>query len=374
MMNRRCLIVVGLDDLRGNLAAVLARAGYQVQSAADGETGLALARQQIPDIILLDVHLRGIAGLDVLQLLREDPWTTGVPVLVFSAGIEPSEERQAGLLGADGFVRMPFAIDELLRHMDELVGAGRPDTWLSEDAPQDAALVGLPPLFHPPLGAVLGYSEMLMVEHDHLDHRVVGDWAGRLYQSAGHLARITHRYLALARFELIRADDQQVQAARMAVTPAAARIVETAAYTVAARMVLLDRVRFDLRSVRPVAVGAGDLALLVAELVEGAFRYAADGTLITVATGQAGDRFVLVVHTETALVDEIRQAAALPVPSLLDEAHYVHEVQLGLGLVVAALEVYGGQFQVRPTATPTGVELIVQLPSRMVRQKPLNGL
>ena len=89
----------------------LERAGYKVLSAYDGEMALKLARLEQPDLIVLDLMLPGVDGLDVCRRLRQE---SGVPIIMLTARVEEAD-RIVGLeLGADDYVTKPFSPRELV--------------------------------------------------------------------------------------------------------------------------------------------------------------------------------------------------------------------------------------------------------------------
>jgi len=106
--------VLVVDDepqiLRGLRTNLVAR-GYEVDTAPDGEAALDLAAQRRPDIVILDLGLPGIDGVEVIRGLRT--WTT-VPIIVLSAREQESEKVDALDAGADDFVTKPFGMGELL--------------------------------------------------------------------------------------------------------------------------------------------------------------------------------------------------------------------------------------------------------------------
>jgi len=106
---QRVLLIDDEDRIVNFLALKLKISGYKVVCAGDGEKGLELARTVDPDILLLDVIMPGIDGLEVLRRLRK---FSNVPVIVLSAKERISEEVLA--LGANGFVSKPFNPDNLL--------------------------------------------------------------------------------------------------------------------------------------------------------------------------------------------------------------------------------------------------------------------
>ena len=91
----------------------LERDGYRVLAAGDGARGLALARQERPHLVVLDVMLPRLNGLDVCRALRREPDTQGMPIIMLTARVE-EDDRLAGLdLGADDYVTKPFSPREL---------------------------------------------------------------------------------------------------------------------------------------------------------------------------------------------------------------------------------------------------------------------
>lgn len=115
------------------------RPGVTLLAAVTGRSGLELAVEQHPDLILLDLHLPDISGEEVLRLIRADPSIAGTPVVMLSA--DAFADRPARLLtqGANDFMTKPFDISRLLSLVDEITGAGIPA------APPEPALDDLPP-------------------------------------------------------------------------------------------------------------------------------------------------------------------------------------------------------------------------------------
>ncbi len=89
----KVLLVEDSKFLRVATERALIQAGYEVSSAGDGELGLRLAREQLPSLILLDMMLPKVSGPQLLQALKQDPRTAGIPVIVLSSLPQSNEAK-----------------------------------------------------------------------------------------------------------------------------------------------------------------------------------------------------------------------------------------------------------------------------------------
>ncbi len=113
-MAARILIIEDEPDILELAAFNLQQAGFAVERAADGETGLRQAAADPPDLVVLDLMLPGIDGFEVCRLLKQDEATRRIPVLMLTARAE-EVDRIVGLeLGADDYVVKPFSPRELI--------------------------------------------------------------------------------------------------------------------------------------------------------------------------------------------------------------------------------------------------------------------
>ena len=122
-MRRRLLVVEDDRTLRQALAFNLTREGYEVATAVDGESALDAARNPQLDLILLDVMLPGMSGVEVLRVLRREGVPT--PVIILSAKGDEID-RVVGLkVGADDYVAKPFSRPELLARIEAVLRRAR---------------------------------------------------------------------------------------------------------------------------------------------------------------------------------------------------------------------------------------------------------
>ncbi|MFI6767029.1 response regulator transcription factor [Streptomyces sp. NPDC050355] len=139
-MTRSVLLAEDHRPIRTALARALTLEGYQVTAVADGIQALAAAHRERPDVILLDVMMPGIDGLQVCQALRAERDRTPILMLTARAG---TADRIAGLdAGADDYVVKPFEVEEVFARLRALLRRTAERAEDNADAPDDAEAAG----------------------------------------------------------------------------------------------------------------------------------------------------------------------------------------------------------------------------------------
>lgn len=113
-MTQRILIIEDEPDITEVLKYNLEKNHFHVSTAGTGEAGLAAARETLPDLVLLDLMLPGIDGLEVCRKLRDDPRTRDLPVIMLTAKGTESDVVVGLTLGADDYIVKPFNTSELM--------------------------------------------------------------------------------------------------------------------------------------------------------------------------------------------------------------------------------------------------------------------
>ena len=120
-MERTVLIIEDEKLIIVSTQMVLEAAGFRVESATNGEDGIAKARSLSPDLILLDIMMPGIDGWETLTRLKRDQETSNVPVIIFTAREHARGHQKSTEMGAADYFRKPFEPDELIELVEKHV-------------------------------------------------------------------------------------------------------------------------------------------------------------------------------------------------------------------------------------------------------------
>lgn len=121
-MSKRILIVDDEDQLAMMVEMRLQAEGYETLLASDGQEGLEKAKKEMPDLIILDVMMPKMDGYKVCGLLKSDTRYKNIPVILFTARAQDSDQQTGQEVGADGYINKPFQPETLLSKVKELLG------------------------------------------------------------------------------------------------------------------------------------------------------------------------------------------------------------------------------------------------------------
>ena len=107
------------EDLRLLIEVTLGDQKYRVLTAVDGKAALEHIRQAPPDLLILDWMMPGLTGVEVVKLLRQDPMTTGLPIVLLTAKARQEDQEEARTLGIFAYLVKPFSPLELLQKVQE---------------------------------------------------------------------------------------------------------------------------------------------------------------------------------------------------------------------------------------------------------------
>ena len=117
----RILVIDDSATIVALLKRMLQQNQFEVLEAFDAETGIEIARREVPGLIFLDIVLPGMDGFSALRTLRRDPETKNVPIIMISGNAQATEQFYVQRIGADDFMKKPFSRAEVFNRIETLL-------------------------------------------------------------------------------------------------------------------------------------------------------------------------------------------------------------------------------------------------------------
>ena len=120
-------LILIVEDNEKNLKLVrdvLQAKGHKTAEAGSAEEGLKLVAERKPDLVLMDIQLPGMSGIDALKILRADAATKAIPVIAISASVMQQDRKQITDAGFDGFIEKPINLKDFLAAVNKALGKG----------------------------------------------------------------------------------------------------------------------------------------------------------------------------------------------------------------------------------------------------------
>jgi two-component system, sensor histidine kinase and response regulator len=311
----KILVIEDEFPVCSNILKILEFEHLDAIGAEDGETGLALAKEHLPDLIICDIMMPGLDGYGVRNALFKTPETANIPFIFLTAKADKADIRLGMTLGADDYLTKPFSRDELLEavfvRLDKQAALQR---QMQEKMDQFRCHIttSLPTELLMPLNQIQSFLEKLL-DKDIFAQPVDESMVQEAYAASQHLERQLQNFLLYALLETTAQDADKMEAIRGCCTIETKNILTETALGIARQYGREADLKLDLEEVT-VSVLEANLAKMAEELIDNAFKFSSLGTTVLVKSGINQSQFVL---------DVFDQGAGLTQPQIAELGAYV---------------------------------------------------
>lgn len=358
---KRILVVEDERNILDNVMETLELEGFQVAGAQDGLSGINLAREFRPDLIVCDIMMGEISGYDVLMSVRADSTLCNTPFIFLTALNTRADQRMGMDRGADDYLTKPFSPTELLsavatrlekhhRIMDEQ------DEKISRI--RDHITYALPHELRTPLTGLIGTADMLKFED--LDKETIHTLADVMDRSLNRLQHVIENYLLYAQLELIATNQDQLSQFQAECLDYPESVITETALEISQCAEREQDLKLNLQNI-PVRVSPNDLAKMTFELVDNAFKFSKSGTDVVVHSYEENGDYCVVVE------DNGRGMATSEIEAIgayIQFNRRLFEQQgMGLGLAICQrmVQLYGGHLVISSTEG-LGTQVTISIP------------
>ncbi len=295
---KKVLVIEDETDVRENLVELLSAEGYLPIEARDGEEGVRLAWELLPDIILCDIKMPRMDGFGVLSRVSRDPATVAIPFIFITARTEREDLRRGMNLGADDYIMKPFSIDDVLQAIQTRLEKralieNQVEKKLAELS--NSVRLSLPGDMLTPLSVILSFSEMLSDRQElgKLDSGQVCSMGQEIRRAANLLLRSIQNYKLFSDLETIQYDANRLRVLRDSRVFSAWMAISEMATQKARQDGREDDLCVQAQD-SPLRISEVYLQKIVEELLDNAFKFSPAGSKVEVtgeiATERAPDR------------------------------------------------------------------------------------
>lgn len=211
---KKVLVIEDDQNVRSIIVDILEAEGFIGIGAEDGETGVKLAQEILPDLIICDVMMPGLDGHQVLEKLREYKSTATIPFIFLTAKSTTADLRYGMNLGADDYLTKPFTHQDLLEAIQSRILKYKVFEQKAKEKLDELChkiTLSLPHELRTPLNGIIGTTQLLMADFEDMSPDEVQEMLENINCSANRLYRLTCNFLLYADLELLERDPQRIQ-------------------------------------------------------------------------------------------------------------------------------------------------------------------
>lgn len=345
-------ILVIEDDLPYKMAisSMLSASNYTILEAENGIEGLKHLQQDHPDLILCDVNMPVMNGMEFLNELKKSQELSQIPVVFLTGNVEMSDLRKAMKEGADDYLTKPFTAEDLLSTIETRLSKNRSAHQYYESKYDDVKKCitqSLPHEYRTPLNGILGFSQILRDEPV-ISSGEIKEYSGMIYHSGMRLLHLLENLNLYAQLKLWVQDKEMIRELRRGSGTPVLNAIQMAVKNNERHKVQLGSMEISVQDV-VASISQTHLTKIIEELLDNAVKYSKPDTRIYVSCVEIGKDVVIEIRDEgRGMSDE--QIKKITAFQQFDRGSFEQQ-GAGLGLVICKnlVEIYNGSLTIKST-------------------------
>jgi DNA-binding response OmpR family regulator len=349
----KILVIEDEVDLLDELASLLRYENYEVLEAPDGNSGINLATEHKPALILCDIIMPGINGYDVLKKLRENPESSTIPFIFITALAEWNSLRQGMELGADDYIVKPFSRDTLLNAIKTRLNKAN-KSQQEINRLKNNIIYSVPHELQTPLNVIMGYCKTMKDESANLTRNEIAEMSRDIYESATRLSEVSQKFLMLADVEL---NKDRIHFSKAKIDK---NIISKLAVEISGKYNRSDDLSLEMADIE-IKILKDWFIFAISQMIDNAFKFSQPGEKVTVSTEQKNKHINIIIsdHGRGFPPECVNKINAF---TQFDREKYEQQgIGLGLYLAKQIIVLHDGEMTIN-TFLNTGSKINIKLP------------
>jgi two-component system, sensor histidine kinase and response regulator len=198
----KVLVVEDSVEMLSNIASLLSLNGFSVISARNGFEGLTAAKENCPDIIISDIMMPIMDGIEMLSAIRENEFLQTTPVVFLTAKVDRRDLREGMVKGADDYITKPFKSTELLEAIDTQIKKRERFKNKYDEIAQNISTY-IPHELRTPLIAIMGYTDLMLSDLKGWDDDTMSGMLSNVKKASGRLYKTIEKFIRYSEIEIL---------------------------------------------------------------------------------------------------------------------------------------------------------------------------
>ncbi len=327
----KILIVEDSVEMLSNISSLLSLNGFLVLTAQNGFEGLTAAKNNCPDIIISDIMMPIMDGIEMLSAIRENEFLQTTPVIFLTAKVDRRDLREGMVKGADDYITKPFKSSELLEAINaQLKRKERFKSKYDEIAQNISTYI--PHELRTPLIAIMGYTDLLLSDLTGWDEETISGMLTNVKKASGRLYKTIEKFIRYSEIELLLANQPKNQFNDIKEISAKENVTYIAE-KISKNYLRADDLMVSLADAQ-LKMDEEHFQILVEELVDNAFKFSSKSQFVKINGIPANNSLMLEITNQgrgmsIAEIEKIN-------PFIQHNRKHYAQTGNGLGLVTAA--------------------------------------
>ncbi len=341
------LVIEDNKSVREEICDILKIENFNVLECTNGAEAIEIIEDEIPNLIISDIMMPIIDGYDLLKLIRQNPVTEMIPVILLSAKINKQDIRNGMNLGADDYLTKPVNADELINVINNKIKRQAKIENKFEDL-RTSLLDTLPHEFRTPLNSIIGFADILRTRADKITPEKIKKYADIIFESGNILHRLNENYLLFSRLKLIQANINDLEKLRK-INDYNTNTVDSIKFVIG-KFIKDHKIeeRFELNLDKTILqVDEFYFEKIIYELIDNALKFSQKNTKVIIYSRKKDGKYILSIQSCGRSMTNQQVANIGAFVQFEREEYAQNGLGLGLAIVKLIVNIYNGKFEIK---------------------------